>query len=77
MAKMTPIQEKLEVQKKMGIQQIIRDALGNHRGRKNMVHAAAIDLGITGTTIYQWCRELGIDLEEYHKPALKEETGQE
>jgi hypothetical protein len=42
-----------------------------------MAHAAAIDLGITGGTIYQWCRELDIDLEEYHKPAPREERGQE
>ena len=77
MARITPTQEKLEVQKKKEIRQIIQDALEKHRGRKNMVHAAAIDLGITGGTIYQWCRELDIDLEEYHKPAPREETGQE
>ena len=77
MAKITPTQEKLEVQKKKEIRQIIQDALEKHRGRKNMVHAAAIDLGITGGTIGRWCRELDIDLEEYHKPAPTEKNGQE
>jgi transcriptional regulator with PAS, ATPase and Fis domain len=70
-------QEKLEVQRKKEIRQIIREALENHRADKNMAQAAAIDLGITSGTIYQWCRELDIDLEEYHKPAPSEEDGQE
>ena len=77
MERKTPTQEKLEVQRKKEIRQIIREALGNHRADKNMAQAAAIDLGITGGTIYQWCRELDIDLEEYHKPAPREETAQE
>ena len=77
MARITPTQEKLEVQKKKEIRQIIQDALEKHRGRKNMAQAAAIDLGITGGTIYQWCRELDIDLEEYRKAAPREETAQE
>ena len=70
-------QEKLEVQRKKEIRQIIREALENHRADKNMAQAAAIDLGITSGTMYQWCRELGIGLEEYHKPAPSEEDGQE
>ena len=77
MERRTPTQEKLEVQRKKEIRQIIREALGNHRADKNMAQAAAIDLGITGGTIYQWCRELGIGPEEYHKPAPREERGQE
>ena len=61
-------QEKLEVQRKMEIRQIIRETLESHRADKYMAQAAAIDLGITSGTMYQWCRELGIGLEEYHKP---------
>ena len=70
-------QEKLEVQRKREIRQIIRETLENHRADKNMAQAAAIDLGITSGTMYQWCRELGIGLEEYHKPTPMEEDGQE
>ena len=77
MERRTPTQEKLEVQRKKEIRQIIREALENHRADINMAQAAAIDLGITGGTMYLWCRELGIGLEEYHKPAPSEEDGQE
>ena len=65
-------QEKLEVQRKKEIGQIIRETLENHRADKNMAQSAAIDLGITSGTMYQWCRELGISLEEYHKPPPSE-----
>ena len=70
-------QEKLEVQRKKEIRQIIRETLESHRADKYMAQAAAIDLGITSGTMYQWCRELGIGLEEYHKPAPSEERGHE
>ena len=33
-----------------------------------MVTLAAIDLGVTDATLYQWCREFGIDIDEYRRP---------
>ena len=28
---------------------------------------------ITGTTLYRWCSDLGIDINEYRRPAVREE----
>ena len=52
---------------------ILREALEGRRGQKHMVTIAAMDLGVTDATLYQWCREFGIDINEYRRPAVREE----
>ena len=61
----TPAQEKLEVQRGKAIPELLRESLANHTGQKQLVTLAALDLGITGGTFYQWCREHQIDLDPY------------
>ena len=68
----TPTQEKLEAQRSNGIADILREALEGRRGQKQMVTIAAMDLGVTGATLYQWCREFGIDIDDYRRAAVRE-----
>ena len=80
----TPTQAKLEAQRGKDIARILRDVLEVRRGQKHMVTTAAIDLGVTDATLYQWCREFAIDIDEYRRPAQNlegtsespEETGE-
>ena len=64
----TTTQEKLEAQLGKPIQQILRDALEARKGQKNMVARAALDLDLADATFYQWAREFGINIDEYHAP---------
>ena len=64
----TPMQEKLEAQRGRDIAQILQEALEARRAQKHMVTIAAMDLGVTDATVYQWCREFGIDVDEYRRP---------
>ena len=69
----TPTQEKLEAQRGSDIGKILREALEARRAQKHMVTIAAMDIGVTDATLYQWCREFGIDIDEYRRPAVREE----
>ncbi len=65
----SPTQEKLEAQRQSDIRSIIIATLTRYRGRRNMVLLVAVDLEITDTTLYRWCSDLGIDIDEYRRPA--------
>ncbi len=65
----TPTQEKLEAQRSKGMADILREALDGRRCQKHMVTIAAMDLGVTDATLCQWCREFGIDIDEYRRPS--------
>ena len=64
---LTPTQEKLQAQQGKDIVEVLRSALDARRCQKHMVTFAAIDLGVTDATFYQWCREFGIDIDEYRR----------
>ena len=66
----TPTQEKLEAQRGKDIAEIVRDALEERRGQKHMVTFTAMDLGVTDAALYQWCREVRVDIDEYRRPAV-------
>ncbi len=66
---LTPTQEKLEAQKGKAIAEVLREALDARRGQKHMVVLAAMDLGLVDATFYQWCREFGIDIDDYRRLA--------
>ncbi len=67
----TPTQQKLEAQRGSDIAQILRETLEARRGQKHMVTIAAMELGVTDATFYQWCREFGIDVDEYRRPVAE------
>ena len=58
----------LEAQRHEDIQEIIAGSLEKHRGQKNLVMVVALDLGVADVTIYRWCTDLGIDIDEYRRP---------
>ena len=60
-------QQKLETQRGGGIREIVIDSLRRHRGRRNLVMLVSVDLEITDSTLYRWCEELGINIDEYRR----------
>ena len=48
-------------------QDVLRDSLRRHSGRRNLVALVSADVGITGQTLYKYCRELAINLSEYRQ----------
>ena len=63
----SPTQEKLEAQRKKDIRDIITGVLEKFRGRRNFMMLVAVDLEVTDATVYRWCEELGIDIDEYRR----------
>ena len=63
----SPTQEKLEAQRNQDIRDVVINALRRHQGRRNMVMLVGVDLEITHVTLYRWCRDLGIDIDEYRR----------
>ena len=58
----------LEAQRSKGMADILREALEGRRDQKHFFTIAAMELGVTDATLYQWCREFGIDINEYRRP---------
>ena len=71
---LTPTQEKLQFQQGKDIETILKDALESRRAQKHMVARAALDLELTDATVYQWCREFGIDIDDYRCPLTGESS---
>ena len=75
---LTPTQEKLQFQQGKDIETILKDALESRRGQKHLIARVAFDLGLTDATVYQWCREFGINIDEYRRQTVDaEKAGQE
>ena len=66
----TLLQEKLEHQHGKPIEEVLREVLQSNRGKKGLPILTAVELGISDGTLYWWCRELGIDIAEYRRPAV-------
>lgn len=71
----SPTQEKLEYQRPTvtgepgQIRQIVIDVLEKYQGRRNWLLLVAIDLEVTDTTVHNWCKDLGIALDDHRYPA--------
>ncbi len=63
----SPTQEKLEAQRHEDIRDIVLGVLRKFRGRRNMLMLVSVELEITDTTLYRWCEEFGIDIDEYRR----------
>ena len=63
----SPTQEKLEAQRHEDIWSIVAGALSKYQGRKNMVILVCADLEISDATLYRWCEDLGIAIDEYRR----------
>ena len=69
----TLLQEKLELQHRKPIKEILCEALEARRGQKGLPYLVAGDIGISDGTLYWWCREFGIDIDDYRRPVVQEE----
>ncbi len=63
-------QQKLEAQRGGDVREIVIDSLRQHRGLRNMVMLVSVDLEIIDTTLYRWCEDLDIDINDYRRPAV-------
>ena len=73
----TLLQEKLELQHGKPIEEVLREALETRRGQKGLPYLAAADIGISDGTLYWWCREFGIDIDEYRRPRAAGDMAEE
>ena len=71
----TDKQTVLELQRSKPIVDIVRDALEKTRGERFQITLAALDLGITDATLYNWCRDLGIDIDAFRHPVGGDANG--
>ena len=65
----TLLQEKLELQHGKAIEDLLKATLEAHRGQKGLPYLVAADIGISDGTLYWWCREFAIDIDEYRRPS--------
>ena len=65
----------LEFQHGKPVEEILRDSLVAHRGRRNMAILVAADLGVSDATIYNWCEDLDINIDEYRREKEGESRG--
>ena len=68
MVEKSPTQLMLEAQRRLDIRGIVLGSLQQHRAQKNLVLLVALDLGVSDVTVYRWCEDLGIDINDYRRP---------
>ena len=61
----TPTMELLELQRHREIKDILISSLEQYRGRRNSNVMAAADLGVSVSTLANWCKEYEIDIHSY------------
>lgn len=52
------------------IKVVLEELLEKHRGKRNISVVIAAELGRSDRTINNWCRDLGIDLNDYRTPTV-------
>ena len=57
----------LEVQRGKAVEEILRESLAAHRGQRNMTMLVAVELGVSDATVYNWCEDLGINIDDYRR----------
>ena len=62
----------LEIQHGRSVEELLRNALETHRGRRNLTMLVALNLELSNATVYNWCADLGIDIDEYRRPSEEE-----
>ena len=54
------------------IRDIVPEVFEQFRCRTNIVLLVAAELGVSDTAVYKWCREFGIDIDDYRRPATEQ-----
>ena len=65
----TIAQRRIEAERGKPIRDVLCDVLASHRGEDGMIFAVCLDLGVSDATVYNWCREFGINVDAYRLPA--------
>ena len=68
----TPKQEILELRNGMPIEDLLRATLEKFRGRHNRATLAAVFLEVSTATLYNWCAQYGIDINEYRTDEMQD-----
>ena len=50
------------------LSRVLAHVLEQHKGVKSAVQRASLELGVSDATLYNWCRDLGIDIDDYKQP---------
>ena len=58
-------QQTLEADRGKDIEQIVHEAFEEQRGRRNIVVLVAANLGTSEPTLRAWCRDMGINIDNY------------
>ena len=66
----SPTQLMLEAQRRQDIRDIVAGSLERYQGRKHILMLVGVDLGVSDVTVYRWCHDLGIDIDEYRSPKV-------
>ena len=64
----TAQQEILELKSGKDIRTLVVEVLERHRGKKRLPMIAALELEITTTSLYLWCKQLQIDVSSFRYP---------
>ena len=70
----SPTQLLLEAQHHQDIKAILVECLETHRAGKNLVMRVGLELGVSDATVYRWCEDLGINIDEYRRPFIEESS---
>ena len=49
------------------IREVVQEAFEKHRGQPRMPMFVGAELGISASTLANWCRDLGIDIDSYRQ----------
>ena len=66
----SPTQLMLEAQRQQPIKEILKTALECRRGYRNLVTTVSVDLGISYGTLYRWCGDMDIKIDDYRRPTV-------
>ena len=72
---MSDRQALLEAQLQKSIREIVLESLSRYGAEKYVIQKASLGLGISDATLYNWCCDLGIDIDDYKQPVAVEEQG--
>ena len=64
----TDRQSLLELRLGKGVEEILTDALAKYAGRPHLTMLVGVDLGVSHSTVHNWCSQFRIDLEHFRRP---------
>ena len=63
----TDRQQLLEFRYGKPLKEVIEDCLEKHRGKQHTIATAAVELGLSYTTLTKWATEMEVDVRSYRR----------